>query len=506
MLQACDPIGAGHLVYHTGGFYSAMRIPARSRSGLSGKLPASLAGVGLLLALVCGQPPVVAQAPAATPQTACGPPMADPRTHDLVVLVEEAQVFVRPQALTIGPIAVAKRRIILIPTDTEGEWYLIRYDSPRFGDRFGYVHCRDVAATPAVGRADATAPTSAAGAPPVSKARREPENRPSPTPTANATPPPLAGARSERHSGYLEWRQEDHFVVDGQRVRWHEGTRVRAEGFTSLEAIPLGYEVSFRGVRLTDGSILADELQAKPNGIASFEREVKAGTDELERIWTQAGGAFLYDGKARHEIGRIIEAGPRVERVRRIVDRLVPAYVPRQQVRVRVIDSDEWNARAMDNGAIWVYRGLMDDTSDDELAIVLGHELAHYTHEHSRRGTRNAFWVQFVNAVAGVAIAEISDVGWVAGADLARFLSLNAWHSSYGRNLEDQADRVGLRYAYEAGFDITRGPPLWERMHREHGQLNRVASFFFGSHSRPTERQRNLERELQINYRLAVGR
>jgi len=35
----------------------------------------------------------------------------------------------------------------------------------------------------------------------------------------------------------------------------------------------------------------------------------------------------------------------------------------------------------MGNGALWVYTGLMREMSDDELAIVLGHELAHYTHE-----------------------------------------------------------------------------------------------------------------------------
>ena len=36
----------------------------------------------------------------------------------------------------------------------------------------------------------------------------------------------------------------------------------------------------------------------------------------------------------------------------------------------------------------------------------------------------------------------------------------SAWKNGYGRGLEDQADRVGLRYAYEAGYDISKGPRL----------------------------------------------
>ena len=42
---------------------------------------------------------------------------------------------------------------------------------------------------------------------------------------------------------------------------------------------------------------------------------------------------------------------------------------------------------AMDNGAVWVFEGLMHSASDDELAIVLGHELAHFTHEHGRQNS-----------------------------------------------------------------------------------------------------------------------
>ena len=82
--------------------------------------------------------------------------------------------------------------------------------------------------------------------------------------------------------------------------------------------------------------------------------------------------------------------GPRAA----LVNRLAPPYVPRDQLRVYVIDNKEWNAMAMGNGAIWVFSGIMRDMPDDQLAIVVGHELAHYTHEHSRRQARRGVWTQ----------------------------------------------------------------------------------------------------------------
>ena len=66
--------------------------------------------------------------------------------------------------------------------------------------------------------------------------------------------------------------------------------------------------------------------------------------------------------------------------------------------------------------------------------------------------------------------------------------------------MEDQADRVGLRYAYEAGYDVTKGPRLWNRFAKKYGEGNKVASFFFGDHSQSAARATKLEKELAFNY------
>jgi Zn-dependent protease with chaperone function len=167
---------------------------------------------------------------------------------------------------------------------------------------------------------------------------------------------------------------------------------------------------------------------------------------------------------------------------------------------VHVVRTEEWNAAAMGNGSIWVYSGLVDEMGDDELAIVLGHELAHYSHEHSRRAAKSGMWMQFLGLGALVAADRIDSEAGRLGAQLGALLTVTAFDSGYSRSQEDQADRVGLRYAYEGGFDVGRGPRLWERFGAKYGNGDKVTTFFFGGHSRPPDRIKNIRRELAINY------
>jgi Zn-dependent protease with chaperone function len=302
--------------------------------------------------------------------------------------------------------------------------------------------------------------------------------------------------------GYAEYRLGSTLVVDGQRVVADANTRIEGAKGRGLPGIPLGYEVKVKGSRRTDGSILATRVEAKPDGMAMFESDVLSATNEIERLWVQAGAMYSEGPRGRREtIGEIVEEGPEVQRVRRIMARLVPPYVDTSDLRVRVVDTEEWNAAAMGNGAIWVYRGLLEEMSDDELAIILGHELAHYTHEHSRRGAKSAMWGQLAGLAGMVGAGSIDDRTGRRAATLGTLLSVSAWQSGYSRDLEDQADRVGLRYAHEGGFDVSQGPALWKKFRKKYGEDSAATNFLFGSHSRPSDRIRNLERELALNYR-----
>ena len=282
--------------------------------------------------------------------------------------------------------------------------------------------------------------------------------------------PSAAADKTEHLSGYAEWRKGAELIVDGQRLRTNAQTEWTGN-FTSLSAVPLGYEVRSNGIRDADGALLATAVDVRPNGNALFESDVRQGTDALEGLWLHGGEAFEGDASGRRLlIGDVHKDGRDVERVRRLVRRIAPPYVDQSKLRVYVIDNKEWNAMAMGNGAIWVFRGIMDDMTDNDLALVVGHELTHYTHEHSRRQMKRAVWAQ-VGSLAAILAAEAIDSGSARLAtQLGASLGFTAWTKGYGRDLEDQADRVGLRYAHEGGFDVANAPGVWQRFLDKYGE------------------------------------
>jgi len=302
------------------------------------------------------------------------------------------------------------------------------------------------------------------------------------------------GAKPEKVSGYAEFKRGDTLIVDGQRIV--SGPKARA-----VKDIPLGYEVTVTGNRHASGTVIADRADAKPNGQDETEKEIIASTDKAEQTWVEKKMMFEpADSGKVIKIGDILESGPQVERARRIMDKLRPSYVPASALRVRVVQTDQWNASAMANGAVWVYTGLMDAMDDNEMALVLGHELTHYTHEHIRRSVSKGSFAQILGVGAQVVLSQIKSPTVQQLGALGGQLGLSALMSGYSREFEDQADRVGLRYAYEAGFDVRKGPELWEKFKNKYGEEDRVTNFFTGDHSRPTERIRNINRQLKLNY------
>lgn len=319
-----------------------------------------------------------------------------------------------------------------------------------------------------------------------------------------ATATVASGQGSEpKLEGYAEWRHADLLVVDGQRLRAGPGHRFKGSGDArDFQSIPLGYEVKARGERLPDGVVLAREIEAKPNGSALFEQDLRSAFDEMEKSYRQKGHVYeeLGGGKVA-DMGALREAGPEVERARRIGARLVPPYLAPADFRFYVVENKEWNAMAAPNRSVYVFSGLLRDMDDDEVAIVLGHELVHATHEHSRRQYKKQIWVQLAALGAiGVAQETINSKTKRLIVQSLAVIGALAWRNGYGRSHEDQADRVGLRYAYEGGYAVTRGPGLWNRFAQKYGDQNKVANFFFGDHSVAKERAANLERELRVNY------
>jgi predicted Zn-dependent protease len=311
-------------------------------------------------------------------------------------------------------------------------------------------------------------------------------------------------SKEARLDGYAEWRRGETLIVDGQRVRASAQLRFKGDGQArGFRSIPLGYEVRVRGARLIDGTVLAREVEARANGDALFEGNLRSAFDEMEKQYVRRGRMYDEDDKGRvaRDYGRLFEEGRDVERVRAITGQIAPGYLSRDDVRVYVVDNKEWNAMAAPNRSIYVFTGLLRDLDDDEVAIVVGHELVHATHEHSRKQFKKNLLIQ-LGALGVVAGAEsIDSTGKRIALQAIALLGASAWTNGYGRTHEDQADRVGLRYAFEGGYDVSRGPGLWMKFAKKYGEGNKAFNFFFSDHSQSLVRARNLERELALNYR-----
>ncbi len=132
---------------------------------------------------------------------------------------------------------------------------------------------------------------------------------------------------------------------------------------------------------------------------------------------------------------------------------------------VAVFQGDSQNAFAVPGNRIGIYEGMMRfANSDDELAAVIGHELAHVTEDHSSERVNTSMATQTGVQIAA-AVAGASDV--VSPQVAAAILGAGAQFGiemPYGRNQELEADRLGLGYMARAGYNPEAAVSLWRRM------------------------------------------
>jgi predicted Zn-dependent protease len=155
---------------------------------------------------------------------------------------------------------------------------------------------------------------------------------------------------------------------------------------------------------------------------------------------------------------------------------------------VNVIDTDKINAFCAPGGKIGVYAGLIKqlDLSDDELAAVLGHEIAHALREHSRE---QASQNQLAAAISD-GIAKSGTRNARTKSDIAAFVSVLFVQLPFSREMELEADVMGLELAARAGYDPNGATNLWRKMQAAAG---RQTVDFFSTHPDNGKRVAELE-------------
>lgn len=127
---------------------------------------------------------------------------------------------------------------------------------------------------------------------------------------------------------------------------------------------------------------------------------------------------------------------------------------------VEVFESEDINAFAMPGGHIGVYTGILNVAENqDQLATVIGHEVAHVTQQHALNRVNREMTTQ-AGVIAGSAVLG-------GGQAAGQLLSMGAQLGlslPYGRAQEGDADVVGLKYMAAAGFNPQQSIQLWKNM------------------------------------------
>ncbi len=200
---------------------------------------------------------------------------------------------------------------------------------------------------------------------------------------------------------------------------------------------------------------------------------------------------------------------PQVVRLRSIAQRIIPHAVtwnPRARDwrwEVNLIGSNQINAYCMPGGKIAFYSGLLENLklTDDEVAMVMGHEIAHALREHARERMAK-------NAATGIGAGLVSQLlgfgqlGQTAMSYGAQLLTLQ-----FSREDESEADLVGMELAARAGYNPRAGVTLWQKMGAaSKGAPPQWLSTHPSGHTRIAEIEANLPKVMPLFERAGASR
>jgi predicted Zn-dependent protease len=212
--------------------------------------------------------------------------------------------------------------------------------------------------------------------------------------------------------------------------------------------------------------VACESVQTTQPGTVGVERRqsMLVSDEEITKASLQEYHKVLADAQAK---GKVDRNAQHVQRVRSVLSRLTPKTAafrpdaPKWPWEIHVIDDPQLNAWAMPGGKMVVYSGLIDKLhlSDDELAAIMGHEIAHSLREHARERVSQEMATGLAIGVAGAALG-LGDMGQ----QLAGALANVTFSLPHNRTQETEADRLGVELAARAGYDPHAAVSVWQKM------------------------------------------
>ena len=209
-----------------------------------------------------------------------------------------------------------------------------------------------------------------------------------------------------------------------------------------------------------------ETVQTTSAGAVGVQRQqsMLVSASEMEQASAKMYAEIISEARQQNKLNRDPQ---QVARVRTITNRLIPqtaafrADAPRWNWEINVLQSDDLNAWCMAGGKMAINSGLIEQLrlTDDEIAAVLGHEMAHALREHSReqasRGVLTGMGVSVAGALLGAG---------QAGQDLMSTVARVTFELPNSRLHEIEADRIGVELAARAGYDPRAAVTLWDKM------------------------------------------
>lgn len=197
---------------------------------------------------------------------------------------------------------------------------------------------------------------------------------------------------------------------------------------------------------------------------------------------------------------------PRLDKVVAIVDRLsVAAKADKDPWHVYLLKDDSVkNAAATRGNHVFIWTGMLDAvTNDDELAGILGHEVAHVLARHTDPDPNEEAKKLLISVgalAASIAVAQATsnpmaaqNLGNLAGS-LTQSIGEGVLVNPYGRELEHEADRLGMLVMAEAGYDPKAVIVFWERAQQDPSFSSSLQ--FFSTHPVAEDRLKELNAAL----------
>lgn len=197
-------------------------------------------------------------------------------------------------------------------------------------------------------------------------------------------------------------------------------------------------------------------------GNSAFSKLVPAA--KVEQAAAQQYAQMLAQARAQNALAGAND--PQLRRLRAIAAKIIPFAADWNERakgwkwEINLIGANQINAFCMPGGKIAFYTGILDalKLSDDEVAMVMGHEIAHALREHAReRMGKNAATGLGANLLSQV--LGLGDIGQTVTQYGAQLLTLK-----FGREDESEADLVGMELAARAGYNPRAAVSLWQKM------------------------------------------